>query len=136
MRGDALHHPSGVRPVRPLVVRGGLVRTFGGLVGFLAITFLCWGTYLLVDAFANPIEAQAAALICGAFIIALATILLYYLVKPTKTSGAAASSRARHVISLAESGAQDEPLAVDRHPDSRADLAYQRGYVDHTRIRP
>jgi hypothetical protein len=58
------------------------VRTFGGLATFLVLTFLCSGIYILEDAFSDPLAAQAAALIFGAFIIALATILLYYLVKP------------------------------------------------------
>jgi hypothetical protein len=63
------------------VIRGGLVRTFGGLATFLVLTFLCAGIYLLGDAVANPLAAQAATLI-GAFIIALATILLFYLLRP------------------------------------------------------
>jgi hypothetical protein len=45
------------------------------------LTFLCAGIYLLGDAVANPLAAQAATLI-GAFIIALATILLFYLLRP------------------------------------------------------
>jgi hypothetical protein len=68
MRGGVLHHASGVHPHKPLVVRGGLVRTFGSLAGFLAVTFLCGGLYILEDAFANP----------------LAAMLLFYLIKPRK----------------------------------------------------
>ena len=75
MRGGALHHASGVHPRKPLVVRGGLVRTFGSLAGFLAVIFLCGGLYILEDAFANP---------PAAFIITLAAMLLFYLVKPRK----------------------------------------------------
>ena len=37
-----------------------------------------------MDALANPIEAQGVAVIASAFIIALATILLFYLIKPKK----------------------------------------------------
>ena len=84
MRGEVMYHTSCVRHCRPLVVRAGLVRTFGGLVSFLALTLPCSGGYILVDALANPIEAQGVAVIASAFIIALATILLFYLIKPKK----------------------------------------------------
>jgi hypothetical protein len=49
---------------------------------FPAVIFLVWGIYILDDAFANPIAAQAAAVIAAASCIALATILLFYLLKP------------------------------------------------------
>jgi hypothetical protein len=84
MRGGILHRASGVHPRKPLVVRGGLVRTFGSLAGFLAVTFLCGGLYILEDAFANPLDAGAAALVSAAFIITLAAMLLFYLIKPRK----------------------------------------------------
>jgi ABC-type branched-subunit amino acid transport system permease subunit len=84
MRGGVLHHASGVHPHKPLVVRGGLARTFGSLAGFLAVTFLCGGLYILEDAFANPLDAGAAALVSAAFIITLAAMLLFYLIKPRK----------------------------------------------------
>src|SRR5712671_6885267 len=45
VRGGVLHQASGVRPSKSLAVRGGLVRTFGSLAGFLVVTFLCWGIY-------------------------------------------------------------------------------------------
>ena len=82
MRLTVLHRASAQRPPQSLVLRGGLTRTFGGLAAFLVVTFLCSGIYILEDIFADPLAAQAAALIFGAFIIALATILLYYLIKP------------------------------------------------------
>src|SRR5882762_5036287 len=84
MRAGAVHHASGVRPSKSLGVRGGLVHTFGGLAGFLGVTFLCWGLYILREAFANPIDAGAAALISGAFIFTLAAMLLFFLSKPRK----------------------------------------------------
>src|SRR5258708_27365235 len=84
MRGGVIHHASGVRPAKLLVVRGGLVRTVGGLAGFVVVTFLCGGFYILEDAFANPRDAGAAAVISGAFIITLAAMLLFFLIKPRK----------------------------------------------------
>src|SRR5260370_7435946 len=85
MRVGVIHHASGVRPSKPLVVRASLARTFGGLAGFVVVTFLCAGFYILQEAFANPLnEAGSVALISPAFIITLAAILLFFLLKPTK----------------------------------------------------
>jgi hypothetical protein len=79
MPARAWRSPAAARSPKSLAARGGLVRTFGGLATFLVLTFLCAGIYLLEDAVANPLAAQAAALIFAAFIIALAAILLFYL---------------------------------------------------------
>jgi hypothetical protein len=68
--------------VKPLVIRGGLARTFGSLVSFLAVLFLFFGLYLLGDAFEHPLDAQAVAVPAAAFSITLASILLYFLCKP------------------------------------------------------
>jgi hypothetical protein len=70
------------RHAKPLVIRGGLARTFGSLVGFLALLFLLLGFYLLGDAFEHPLSAQDAGVLAAAFSITLAAILLYYLLKP------------------------------------------------------
>src|SRR5579863_4435222 len=70
------------RPRRSLAARGGLARTFGSLAGFLALMLLGAGSYILIDAFANPIAAQAAAVEAAGVIIALAAILLFFLFKP------------------------------------------------------
>jgi len=72
----AAHH------VKPLVIRGGLARTFGSLVSFLAVLFLFFGLYLLGDAFEHPLDAQAAGVLAAAFSITLSAILLYFLLKP------------------------------------------------------
>ena len=85
MRRRVIHRASGVRASKSLAIRAGLARTFGSLVGFV-VTFLCWGFYILADAFAHPILAGAAAVISAAFIIALAAILLSFLIKPLKRS--------------------------------------------------
>ena len=94
MRAGAIHHASVVRPPKPLAVRAGLARTFGGLAGFVVVTFLCVGLYILEDAFANPLNAGAAAVICAAFIIALAAMLLFYLIKPRNRPRMAGQDRA------------------------------------------
>jgi len=49
-----------MRASMPLIVRGGLTRTFGSFAGFTALGLLSLGTYLLADAFAHPVDTQAA----------------------------------------------------------------------------
>lgn len=136
MRHGILHRRSRWRHSKPLVVRGGLARTFGGLASFLAVIFLCGGIYILEDAFANPVAAQAVAVFVAALSIALAAILFFYLLKP--------ASRPRL---SSEQDMKKSPPAEVPHPlgenspaaaeeDSRRDLAYQRIYVDHSLIPP
>lgn len=83
MRADTLS-PVSEHQVKPLVIRGGLARTFGSLASFLAVLFLILGFYLLGDAFEHPLDAQAAAVLAAAFSITLAAILLYFLLKPRR----------------------------------------------------
>jgi hypothetical protein len=75
------HFPTG-RPTSALIVRAGVARTFGSLGGFLATLFLGGGIYLLQEALNDPLRAQAVGLISGAFIIALATMLIYFIFSP------------------------------------------------------
>ena len=75
---------SPVRARNVFAVRAGLARTFGGLGSFLAVIFLGSGIYLLQESFADPLQGQAVGLIAGAFIIALATILIYFIFTPGK----------------------------------------------------
>jgi len=75
------------RHTKPLVIRGGLARTFGSLVSFLAILFLLCGLYLVEDAFEHPLNAQAAGVLAAAFSFTVAAILFYYLLKPKPRHG-------------------------------------------------
>jgi hypothetical protein len=122
------------RPTTTLAFRGGLVRTFGGLATFLVVIFLCSGIYILEDLFANPIAAQAAALISGAFVIALGTILLFYLLRP-----GTAPKKIRHKQhgreALEPQYVQELSLS-DGREETRGDSVYQRVYVDHSRVKP
>jgi len=136
MRFEALHRSPPQHAPKSLAIRGGLARTFGGLATFLVLTFLCSGIYILEDAFANPLVAGAAALIFGAFAIALATILLYYLVKPRGAPRRNRKDRPRQAAALPKKEFLEEVSLVARHDDGRKDLVYQRVYVDHSRIRP
>jgi hypothetical protein len=76
--------PSMVRARNVLLGRAVAARTFGGLGSFLAVIFLGSGIYLLQESFTDPLQAQAVGLIAGAFIIALATILIYFISTPRK----------------------------------------------------
>src|SRR6266480_2732199 len=96
MCGGVIHQASGVRPSKSLVVRGGLVRIFSTLAGFLVVTFLCWGIYTIEDLFLNPLSAGDAAVIDAAFVITLAAMLLLFLIKPGK--GLECPARAAHLI--------------------------------------
>jgi hypothetical protein len=138
MRAGAIHHASGVRAHKSLVVRGGLVHTFGGLAGFLGVTFLCWGLYILEEAFADPLDPGAAALICGAFILTLAATLLFFLIKPRKRPRPADHDRAiDSPVPAARPLFNPVATAVRQNQNSlRNDLPYQRFYVDHSCIRP
>ncbi|HYL61828.1 MAG TPA: hypothetical protein VE077_04330 [Candidatus Methylomirabilis sp.] len=81
MRTDTLGHGS-THHAKPLVIRGGLARTFGSLVSFLAGILIFVGLYLLDDAFVHPLHAYAAGTLAAAFSITLGVILFYYLLKP------------------------------------------------------
>ena len=136
MRGGMLQHGSSVHAPKSLVARGGLARTFGGLAGFVVITFLGAGLYILQDAFANPRNAGGAEVLCAAFMITLAAILLFFLLKPPKTpqamrrdrSATSAHQAVRPSLNLAPRGVRKEAM--------RYNLPYQRIYIDHSYIRP
>ena len=136
MRGEVIHHASSVRPPKSLVVRGGLVRTFGSLASFLVVIFLCGGLYILEDAFANPLDAGAAAVISAAFIITLAAMLLFFLIKPGKRPRTEGHDLSFDSPAPAVRHFFDPAAGAMRQDNLRNNLAYQRFYVDHSRIRP
>lgn len=134
MAAEILKHPESVRPLKSLVVRGGLARTFGSLASFLALSFLGAGIYILADAFANPVDAQAVALIVAAFVIALASIILFYLFKPRSSRGSGRVRRRTRRRSHLQLPARTlEHIAIENGP-AQMELPYQRAYVDRTRV--
>ena len=135
MPARAWRSPAAVRSCNSLAVRGGLVRTFGGLATFLVLTFLCAGIYLLEDAVANPLAAQAAALIFAAFIIALAAILLFYLIRPENGAPTSRTQQPRHGELLPNKNLLGEIAVIEPGDHRREDLVYQRVYRDRSRIR-
>jgi hypothetical protein len=126
---------SAVHSPKSLVIRGGLVRTFGGLATFLMMTFFCAGIYMLGDAVANPLAAQAATLISGAFIMALATILLFYLIRPENRAPTPRPQLSRHGEFLPKKDLFGKIVVMEPRDHRRQDLVYQRVYRDNSRIR-
>ena len=126
-------NPAAVRSPRSLVIRGSLVHTFGGFAIFLVLTFLCAG--MLEDAILNPLAAQAAALIFGAFSIALATILLFYLLRPEKGTPTSRRQHSRHSGLLPKKKLLGKIVVMESRDPHRQDLVYQRVYRDQSRIR-
>ena len=136
MRSVFIRYIPSVQSSKSLVFRGGLVRTFGSLAGFIVVTFLCVGLYILEEAFANPLQAGAAAVITAAFIITLAAMLLFFLLQPGKRIRMANPDR---FTDSATTGVRpiSKPVAgAVRQDHLRSNLSYQRFYVDHSRIRP
>jgi hypothetical protein len=119
---------------RPLVVRGSLGRTFGGLAWFAAILFLLLGIYILDDALANPVAAETAAIITAACSISLAAIMLFYLVKPTRRR-----FRGSAYLEVVEEVSPEKATIQAKVPGpkkkARSDLA-QWVYVDTSRFLP
>ena len=136
MRAGVVQHALSVRAPKSLAARGGLARTFGGLAGFVAITFLCGGFYILQESFANPLTQGAAAVFCAAFMITFAAILLFFLVKPAKRLRTASlEPRARDATASPRPVINPAPGGT-RKDHSRNNLPYQRVYVDRSCIRP
>jgi len=136
MRLRVIHRTSHAHPSRSLAVRAGLVSTFGGLAGFAAVTFLCAGLYILDDVFANPLTAGAAAVISAAFIIALAAMLLFFLIKPKRRLWTASPNRSLNSTRRVTRPIVKPVARAGQRDNSGNNLTYQRFYVDHSRIRP
>lgn len=134
MRGGALSTFPGAHPGKSLAARGAAIRTFGSFAIFVALSLLCLGIYIIADEFANPLAAQPFGLFIAAFILALAVILLYYLIQPRRNRWC------RRVRRAAALPIDRVVWVVGNTPpgwcELRRDLPYQRWYVDPIRIRP
>jgi hypothetical protein len=64
----------------PLVVRASLPRTFLGLGIFAEVGLVFVGIYLLMEEMKRPLEADPSSVIGAGVLLALATILFFYLV--------------------------------------------------------
>lgn len=110
-----------------LIARGGLARTFGSLAGFLALTLLAAGLYLIDDAWVHPVRAQAGAVIVGACAIALGMTVLAYLVR-SRRSTSLRLEEARTPLRIAQS--QLPETARSANSKLPPHLAFQRIYAD------
>jgi len=79
----------------PLVVRASLPRTFLTLGVFVELGLVSGGIYLLIEVSLYPLEAGQAAVICAGVLLALATILLFYLVNPKRSKALAKDDEVR-----------------------------------------
>jgi hypothetical protein len=66
----------------PLVVRGSLQRTFWSMGIFAEAALLFCGLYLLAESILRPLEANGWAILGAGVTLALASVLLFYLVSP------------------------------------------------------
>jgi hypothetical protein len=73
----------------PLIVRAGLPRTFWTLGIFVEASLLFGGLYLLAEVTLRPLEADQISILSAGFILALAAILLVYLVRPWRKAALA-----------------------------------------------
>ncbi len=74
--------PASIRYRTPLVVRASLPRTFRGLCAFAEIGLFSCGIYLLAEAALKPLEADQASILGAGVLLALASVLLFYIVRP------------------------------------------------------
>ena len=70
----------------PLVVRARFEKTFFGLGAFAGIVLLLGGAYLMMEALMNPLGASDVGVLAAGVVLALASFLLVYLVRPTRRS--------------------------------------------------
>jgi len=72
-----------LRAHTPLAVRGSSPRTFRSLGLFAEAGLLFCGGYLLAGALASPLSAGSASVLGGGLFLALASVLLFYLLWPS-----------------------------------------------------
>ena len=122
-----------MRASMPLIVRGGLNRTFGSLAAFAALALLALGVYLLTDAFAHPVDAEAAGMLVAAIALAVAMLLFVF-----KLRRLPQMLRRKKTAPLAKPRAIGSAIVTvtARLDRLRSDLPYQRNFVDRSSIPP
>lgn len=68
----------------PLVVRASLPRTFWSLGAFVELGLIFCGVYLLAEVSLKPLEADQVSILSAGVILALAIVLLFYMVRPRR----------------------------------------------------
>jgi type VI protein secretion system component VasK len=77
-------HSASARYETPLVVRASLPRTFWGLGASVEFGLIFCGVYLLAQASLKPLEADQVSILTAGVILALAIVLLFYMVRPRR----------------------------------------------------
>jgi len=80
-RTDVLHS----RHETPLVVRGGLEKSFRGLGVFAGVVLMLGGSYLVLSPFWDPLSTSDMAVLTGSFSLALACFLLVFVLFPRRS---------------------------------------------------
>jgi hypothetical protein len=81
----------------PLVMRARFEKTFLGLGAFAGLALLLGGTYLMAEAWANPLKASDVGVLVAGFSLALASFVLVYFVLPQRRTALAKRERStRH----------------------------------------
>lgn len=86
--------------------------------------FLGAGIYLLREAFADPLTAQSVGVISGAVVIALATMLIYFLVSPRAQSRSCKARRHSDAGAVVRTLSVPAPAAPAQE-DATKDLVMQ-----------
>jgi uncharacterized membrane protein YbhN (UPF0104 family) len=102
----------------PLIFRAGITSVFSSLGGFLALLLLGVGIYLLQEAVVDPLSAQPITLVAGAFVMAVASMLIYFIFSSLAKSRSGRSryrahsrgaTRAMIVAAASEPASRTEP---------------------------
>lgn len=139
MRHHALSHSQLGRRPRPVVSLAAPVKTFGSLLVWLALILLFTGGYILQQDLSNPLNADSSSLLFAAFFLAIAAILLFYLVYRRRTPWHNTMQRMRphRHAEVRESGIAEPLLPAAAPPRQVAaceTTRHCRRYVDSARI--
>jgi len=75
------------RSRKPLSLRGGAAHTFRNILAFLSVVLLAIGAYELTEVIAHPLEGQSTEIIGAAVLIALAAIMVFYVIRSHGCNG-------------------------------------------------
>ncbi|HZC64969.1 MAG TPA: hypothetical protein VE545_00225 [Candidatus Dormibacteraeota bacterium] len=99
MRVRRAHHigRTPARSLTPLLVQAGVASSLASITAFVSVGLFLLGTWVLVEMFDHPLQAQPAETIGAAVMITLASIMLFHLL-PSRSSPN--SGRHRHKAAL------------------------------------
>lgn len=85
------------RSLTPLLVQAGVASSLASIMTVLSIGLFLLGTWVLVEVFDHPLQAQPTETIGAAVMITLASIMLFHLLLPRAATG---SGRHSHKATL------------------------------------